>query len=54
MSDKATEDREKLIQDKMRRGNMTRENAELVVQHQEENDAKREKAPKKKKEEGAQ
>lgn len=50
MADKeltAAEKREALIRQKMRDGNMTRENAELVVDHQEAADAALEKKTKK-------
>ena len=50
MADKeltAAEKREALIRQKMLAANMTRENAEMVVGHQEEADAAREKRTKK-------
>lgn len=42
----AQDKREALIREKMRKGNMTRENAELVLLHQEQEDAKRAKKAK--------
>ena len=43
----AAEEREALIRQKMAAGNMTRENAEMVVDHQEASDAALEKKTKK-------
>jgi hypothetical protein len=46
----AAEKREQNIRQKMLAGNMTRENAEMCMEHQEAEDAKRAKASKKKEE----